>query len=162
MKRLFAAAAIAALLTGCGGGTGDAGGVVENGGASLQIAAKAATAETVIYAVELTLRLPSGVTVDADPVTGSLAAGVLQSRVSGALAAGRLFPATATVPASLQIDLAYPSGFVTGPIAAVSCRVAPGAAANASAFVPLSFSARDANGVQMSGITAELSLRKTD
>jgi hypothetical protein len=158
MRRLLLSVAMAALIAGCGGGSG---GVAETGGsATLELAAKAATAETVLYAVEVTVRLPAGVTVDADPATGELAQGTLQSEVKGALVAGKFVPATATTPATVKIALAYPSGFTAGGLAAVSCRLAPGTAPNPADFVAQDFSARDANGRAMTGVAAEFSLQR--
>ena len=155
------------LLTGCGSGgsvtgnTGDPGSGPEPvpTRATVSIGTQAASAETVIYGVQLVVHLPAGVTVSADPVTGEPLPGVLQSADSGMLAGARYRPATTTARGSVQVVIADAGGFAVGNLATLTCVVAPGATASPAGFTLEGFTASDPNGVAMPGITARLSVQ---
>ena len=169
MIRMFWLALTAAALTGCGAGGSSAGaGNQGSGGSQLEtgpttatvaVGTQAATAATVLYAVAFKLHLPSGVTLPADPSSGGLAAGALHLADSGALAGTSYLPATATSQAVLQVNIADPGGFAVGSLATLHCQLAQGAAPVAASISLDDFSARDANGAVLPGITPQLSVQ---
>lgn len=178
MKRILLAvmALLTALVTGCGSGGsggalvdpastgGDTGG--DSGGtgggtattARIRLSTRGPSAGTIIYAVELTLHLPAGVTVSADPASGLVPAGVLQAQDQGAYAGARYLPATENSDGRVVIEVADPSGFLVGAFATLSCVVPAGKTVTGAGFSLDGFSARDANGAVISGVIPELSL----
>jgi len=153
-------ALIVALLAGCGSGGGGAGGsVVQPAQATVAVSTEAASASTVLYAVQLTLRLPAGVTVAADPASGEVSAGILHPVDSAALAGARYQAATAAAQASVTLNIVDPAGLTVGALATLTCTVSPGSALNGTGFTLEGFSAKDQNGVVISGITPRLTLQ---
>jgi len=177
---IFCLAVIA--LSGCGGGgTGGAGatdnggvtttggGVTTTGGANPNAAPtrgvlKLTTAGVAgtISGIDMTVNLPAGVTVAADPVTGEVPNGVVT--VSGVAAAGTLgtknatvakyAPASTVTPAQLHIVMANAPGFNLGEFATVLFDLATGTALpTADAFTVTGFLARGLDGAGLSGIT---------
>jgi uncharacterized protein YceK len=160
--RLVWLALIVAVLAGCGsGGGGAAGSAVEPSQAQVTVAlsTEASNAATVLYAVQLTLRLPAGVAVAADPASVEVSAGVLHPADSAALAGARYQPATAGAQGSLTVNIVDPTGFTVGALATLSCSIAPGTALNGAGFTLEGFSAKDLNGVSIPGVTARLTLQ---
>ena len=152
--------ALVALLAGCGaGGGGTAGSSVQPGELMVDVSTQAGTAATVLYAVEFTLHLPAGVTLVADPTSGEVAQGVLQPVDTAALAGARYLPAAAGVLASVKANIVDPVGVGAGPCVTLTCQVAPGASLSASGFSLDGFSARDANGAVIPGITPHFAVR---
>jgi len=157
---------VAALLAGCGSGSKDGSGTEGNamvpvsspGTARVVLSTQGPTADTILYAVQLTLRLPLGVSVPASGDDGLLPAGVLQPSPSGSYAGASYLPATADAGPLVQVNLSHPGGFTVGPLATLDCIVAPGAETGASGFLLGGFSARDPNGAVLPGITAHLTL----
>ena len=170
-------------LSGCGGGGGGAGtaapspaqgtdvtgtGSNAGGGADTTISAptkgvlKMATAgaAATIAGIDVTINLPAGVTVAADPVTGEVVNGVVT--VSGGAAFGtqnltvaKLTPASAATPAQLHISMANMPGLNLGEFATVQFDLTTGTPLPAaSAFTVKSFLARGLDGAGLSGITA--------
>lgn len=161
--RLFLLALVAALVAGCGSGGGEsegaAGTAVEPGFVTVELGTQAQSAATVVYAVELTLRLPAGVTLPTDPASGALSQGVLKLADDSAFAGAKYLPATAGSQASLKLNIADTGGFAVGDLAVLSGAVAPGTEVGVSGFALQGFSARDANGEEMTGITPHLAIR---
>jgi glycerol uptake facilitator-like aquaporin len=159
--RLIWLALVTALLAGCGGGGGGgaAGNAGEPGTVTVVLSTQAASAATVIYGVELTLHLPAGVTLPADPVSGLVSGGLLHPAVTADVAVARYLPAAAGVQASAKVNIAQATGFAVGGLATLTCSVAPGASANGADFSLDGFSARDANGAVIPGITPHLTVR---
>ena len=153
-------ALIVALVAGCGSGGGGAGGsVLQPTQVTVAISTEAASASTVLYAVQLTLRLPAGVAVAADPTSGEVSAGILHATDSAALAGASYQPATSDAQASVTLNIVDPVGFTVGALATLSCTVSPGTAVNGTGFTLAGFSAKDQNGAVMSGITPRLTLQ---
>ena len=160
--RLIWLALVAALFAGCGGG-GAGGGSVQPGSTPgavrVDISTQAASGATVLYAVEFTLLLPAGVTLPADASSGELTAGVLHAADSASLAGGRFLPATTDSRASVKVNIVDPVGFAVGNLATLNCTVSPGASVNTAQFSLEGFSARDANGAVIPGITTRFTLQ---
>lgn len=153
-----------ALLTGCGSGGGVTGSAVDPRPdpepvatkATVTIRTQAASAETVLYGVELLLNLPFGVTVAALP-DGSVASSALDTAVDVALA--RYLPPTSTSPARIMIQAAAPGGFTVGNLATVHCSISQGTKVNTTSFTVTDFTAKDENGVEISGVSPRLSVQ---
>jgi len=123
---------------------------------ALELRTQAPSAQTVMYGVQLTVRLPAGVTVEADPSTGQLSAGQLQAKDAAAVASGRYTPATATASAAVLINIADPAGMAPGELATLTCRDPSG---GAGGYVLEGFSARDQNGAEVAGVTGSVAVR---
>lgn len=153
-----------AFLTGCGSGGGVTGSAVDPGPnpepvatkAIVTIRTQAASTETVLFAVDLALNLPRGVTVAALPDT-SVASGVLETTIG--TAGGKYTPATATSPAQVTIQVLNPEGFTVGSLATLYCDISQGATVTSEGFTISSFAAADKNGLDMTGITPRLSIQ---
>lgn len=150
------------VLAGCGSGSerpGTDGKIllpdVTTGTARLEIGTEGPTPQSVLYAAEFNLRLPDGITVPTTP-DGLVAPGVLVPALSGSYAGAAYSTATATAAGALHVEIANPDGFTVGPLAAITCVVAPGTEPAPAAFAFEGFSARDANGAPLSGITPRL------
>ena len=153
--RILWLALFTAFLSGCGSG-GGAGNAVDPGPgtATVALSTRAASAATVIYGAELVLRLPSGVTLPAE-ASGEVLPGVLRPVDGQTLAGAWYVPAKDTALAYVKVNFASPLGFLVGDLGTMTCNVSPGAAVSAAGFMlpPESFSARDANGAVIAGIT---------
>ncbi|GFO65236.1 hypothetical protein M1B72_06420 [Geomonas paludis] len=127
------------------------------GTARLSIGTQGPAADSVLYAAQFTLRLPAGVSL---PATDGrlLPDGLLVPAVSGSYA-GASFLQIAVPGQVLLVNIAHPGGVTVGPLATLTCQVDAGAALTADAFTLENFSARDANGVVIPGITAKLTLQ---
>jgi hypothetical protein len=117
-------------------------------------------AAAIMAGVDVTVSLPDGVILNADPATGEVAAGTIT--VSGAAAAGsnniaaaKFTPASGGVPANLHIAIINVSGFSLGEFATIRFGLATGAALPLpNAFTVTSFSAKALDGSPLSGVTA--------
>lgn len=162
--RLVLMSILLAVLTACGSGGGVTGNAVDPGTtpdptatkADVTIRTQAVSAETVLYGVELLLNLPFGVTVASLP-DGSVASSALDAAVGVTLA--RYLPPTATSPAGIMIQAADPGGFTAGNLATVHCSISNGAKVNSTSFTVSDFTARDENGVEITGISPRLSVQ---
>lgn len=171
-------------LSGCGGGgTGGAtplptagsettnnGGVFTTVGTIPEAAPtggvlKLATAGTAgtIAGIDITVNLPAGVTVAADPNTGEVTtgavavSGVATARTLGTqnVTVAKFTPASTVTPAQLHIVMANVPGFGVGEFAAVQFDLATGTALPAAdAFTVSSCIAKGLDGLGLSGITA--------
>ena len=163
-------------LSGCGGGgSGGATPASDNGsifttGSTNPLAAptkgllKLATAGAAgtIAGIDMTVDLPAGVTVAADPNTGEVTTGAIT--VSGAAAgtfgtqnvtAAKFTPASTVTPAQLHIVMANVPGFSVGEFATVQFDLATGTALPAAdAFTVTGCIAKGLDGLGLSGITA--------
>ena len=158
--RLIWLALLVALVAGCGSGGGGAeGSAVEPAQLTVQLSTDAANAATVLYAVQLTLRLPAGVAVTADPASGEVSTGVLHPVDSAALAGARYQAATAGTLGSVTLNIVDPVGFTVGALATLNCTVSPGTVPNAAGFTLEGFFAKDLNGVVIPGVTPRLTLQ---
>jgi len=158
--RLIWLAPVAALVAGCGSGSGSAAGTnLQPGTVNVALATQAASPATVLYAVEFTLHLPAGATLPADPASEEVTAGVLVPLDGSALAGARYLPAAAGTQASVKVNIADPGGFAVGSLATITCSVAAGAAVSASGFSLDGFSARDSNGAPLPGVTPSFTLQ---
>jgi hypothetical protein len=158
--RLIWLALLVALVAGCGSGGGSAGGsAVQPTQLSVLLSTEAANAATVLGAVQLTLRLPAGVGVTADPTSGEVSAGVLHPTDSAALAGARYQPATASARGSVTVNIVDPVGFTVGALATLNCTISSGTAVNGAGFTLEGFSAKDLNGAVIPGVTPRLTLQ---
>jgi hypothetical protein len=108
------------LLAGCGGGSGSGGSTVAPGDLSVEVTTRAASSATVVYAVDLTLQLPPGVTVAANPA-GEVLQQALHAADSAALVGARFSPGESTGPSLLQASVADPLGFTVGQLLTIDC-----------------------------------------
>jgi hypothetical protein len=114
----------------------------------------------IMAGVDVTVNLPAGVILNADPITGETASGVVS--VSGEalvgsnnLAVAKYTPASIGTPARLHIVLVNVSGFRLGEFATVQFDLATGAGFPlSSAFTVMSFSAKGLDGSGLSGMSA--------
>jgi hypothetical protein len=162
--RLIWLVLVTALLAGCGGGGGGAGGSAVQPGAqsialSVELGTEAASAATVLYAVEFTLHLPSGVTLAANAPGGELPPGVLQAVDGAALAGGKYLPATAGSQAAVTVNIVDPGGFAVGSLATLNCSSTSEAARGGAGFTLDGFTARDAAGALLTGVTGHFTVR---
>lgn len=119
-----------------------------------------AGAPDIIAGIDLTLDLPAGVIVHADPITGEVAAGVVT--VSGVASVGgnrlssaRFTPASGGSPAKLQVILVNVAGFGPGEFVTIRFDLAGGASFPAAdAFSVTSLFAKGRDGSGLAGITA--------
>ena len=154
--RIVSAVLLLLLIGGCGAGGGGA--ATEPGTVIIGISIQAPTASDIIYALEFTVELPAGVTVQADPTTREVANGVLKVPFSNGLADARYEPGTATDRGKVKVNIASPSGFMPGEIAVITC-TASGADLSAANFTVDGFSAKDQNGATMPDISPLLTER---
>ncbi|WP_224981519.1 hypothetical protein [Geomonas agri] len=154
----------------CGGGSGSNGTSGDDGNvltpeptvttARLSIGAQGPAPDSVLYAAQFTLRLPAGVTLPTTSGSNLLPDGVLVPAVSGSYAgASFLEPAGAASGPLLLVNVAHPGGLIVGPLATLTCQVAAVTAPTVNAFTLETFSARDANGAVIPGITGKLTLQ---
>jgi len=173
-------------FSGCGGGGGGTGDVTPSstagpaatdngstatGGASAPLPVptkgvlKMATAGAAgtIAGIDLTVTLPSGVTVAADPITGEVTNGVVTASGVAAvttfgtqnLITGSFAPASSVTPGQLHIVIANVPGFNLGEFATVQFDLATGTSLPAAnAFSVTSFLAKGLDAADLSGITA--------
>ncbi|WP_224958252.1 hypothetical protein [Geomonas subterranea] len=156
------------LLAACGGsgsnGAGDDGNVLTPepvaGTARVTITTMGPAGGSVLNATQFTLRLPAGVSLPTSTGSNLLPDGVLVPAVSGSYTgASFLQPAGAGSGALLLVNIANPGGVTVGPLATLTCQVAAGVVPTADAFTLENFSARDANGAVIPGITARVTLQ---
>ena len=171
MKVTLALLVTALLAAGCGSGGGSTGSTApaapgsgsilgqQGGTAVVVVSTRAATPQTVVYAVEFKLVLPPGVTLPADPASGEVPAGALQVSDSAALAKARFLPAAAGANGYVLVNILDTGGFTVGGLVTLSCSAAPGRTVDASDFSLDGFSARDANGAPLQGVTPLLAVR---
>jgi hypothetical protein len=160
LMRLVLVALVSSLLAGCGaGGGGAAGGTVQSGSVAVEFSTEAGNAATVLYAVQFTLQLPAGATLPADPASGEVSVGALRAADGAALVGARYLAATAGAPASVKVNIIDPGGFTTGVLATLTCSTAQGTVVNASAFSLAGFSAKDASGAVIPGITPHFTVK---
>jgi len=124
-------------------------------GGKLKISTSGAT--HTIGAIDMTVSLPAGVEVAADPATGEAMVGTVT--ISGVAAAGSnglIVAKVTTSPAKLSLSMVNALGFGIGECATIEFKMAPGAAfpAGATAFGISGFSARGTDGLPISGVTA--------
>jgi hypothetical protein len=108
----------------------------------------------------LTIALPAGVIVNADPLTGQTADGVVT--ISGAAAVGintlsvaKFTPASIGSPGLLHIAMLNGSGFGLGEFVTIQFGTTAGANFPLSTqFSTTTFSAKGVNGAALSGVTA--------
>lgn len=158
------------LLAACGGGSGSGGFSGDDGNvltpepvgatARVTVSTQAPAADAVLYAAQFTLRLPTGVSVPAALGSTMVADGVLATVIGGGYAGASIIePAGTASGPLLLVNITHPGGVTIGPLVTLTCTVAPGLAPAAGAFTVDAFSARDANGVVLSGITPRLTLQ---
>jgi hypothetical protein len=136
-----------------------------NAGGSVK-AVKIATTGTLpagksICGITMTLQLPAKVTVKADFSTNNyqpLSGVVTTSGVVplGSLSAAEYTPSSGSVPASLTISLAYPSGFGLGEFVTVYCDIPAGETRQATDFNVSELKAVDENGVVLPNVIWQL------
>ncbi|MBJ6749358.1 hypothetical protein [Geomonas anaerohicana] len=155
------------LFLGACGGSGSTGSAGDDGKvhipepalgtARLSIGTQGPGADSVLYAAQFTLRLPAGVSL---PTTDGnlLPDGLLVPAVSGSFT-GASFLQISVPGQVLLVNIAHPGGLTVGPLATLTCQVDAGVALTVDAFTLENFSARDANGAVIPGITAKLTLQ---
>lgn len=142
MMRMAWLSLVAALIAGCGsGGSSES---TDGHGldpappvttATLSVSTGPVSDHTVINAVEFSVSLPAGVSVQVKS-DGEVADGVFNS-VGRDISQARYTPATATSQASLRVNIADVNGFTTGYLATISCKVASGTTALTPARFPV-------------------------
>jgi hypothetical protein len=114
-----------------------------------------------IGALDMTVNLPAGTTVTADPVTGEAAPGTIT--VSGAAVANggsqvaaKVTPAAGGAPGKVVISMINPNGFGAGECMTIDFKLETGAAfpVNASAFSMTGVAAKALDGTPITGVTA--------
>jgi len=85
--------------------------------------------------------------------------GWLHPAVAADLAEASYLPATVGAGASVKVNIAAAEGFAVGDLATLTCSVTPGAALSGLGFSLDGFSARDANGVAIPGVTPRFTVR---
>jgi hypothetical protein len=139
MKRTFLLSivfSLAVALSGCGGGGG--GGGTSQPSAVVTLAATGNLQGNLIKAVDITIDLPAGVTVNATPSAANPsvlepAPGVIVAAGSNIVAS--YVPANAGTLGKVHISLANSTGFGLGSFATINCVVAAGTASQASFVV---------------------------
>ena len=165
--RSFSLLVLLLLLSACGSGSQGSAGTDANalqplpvaGAATLRINTQGASADTVLYGAQFTLRFPPGISLPAATGQGLLPAGVLIPAAGGSYAGANYLDSAAGAGPTLQVNISHPSGFTVGPLAAVNCTVAPGVEYGAGDVTLENFSARDADGAHIPGITATATLQ---
>jgi hypothetical protein len=124
-----------------------------------QITLSTAGTQNIIAGVDVTVNLPDGVIVNADPITGEVMAGVVTgvgeaAAGSNYLTVAKYTPASIGVPARLHIVLVNSLGYHVGAFATIQFSVATGASFPAtSSFSVASTFAKGLDGTGISGIT---------
>ena len=120
------------------------------------------TTSTLIKSIDVTICLPSGVTVKATPDVGNPSILITNPGVVGVsgvaiagnpTATGLYTAATASAPGKVMVHVADSAGFATGKFVAVSCDVANGSFPNVADFSLIDFKPVDLNGVAITGLT---------
>jgi len=117
-------------------------------------------APSVIFGIDVTIALPPGVIVDADPLTGQTANGVVT--ISGGAAVGsnpvsvaKYTPAAIGTPGQLHIALLNSAGFGLGEFVSVQFSTTTGANFPLSnQFSTVNFLAKGSNGAGLAGVTS--------
>ncbi|QWV92202.1 hypothetical protein KP004_13345 [Geomonas oryzisoli] len=168
--RLLWLAMLCLLLAACGGGSGSSGAPGDDGNvltpepaagtARLTVGTQGPAADSVFYAAQFTLRLPAGASLPVATGSTLLPEGALVPAVSGSYSGANILePAGTASGPLLLVNIAHPGGLTVGPLATLTCQVAAGVTPAAAAFTLDGFSARDANGAVIPGITARLTLQ---
>lgn len=165
--RSFSLLVLLLFLSGCGSGSKESAGTDANalqplpaaGAATVRINTQGASADTVLYAAQFTLRFPPGISLPAASAEGLLPDGVLLPAAGGSYAGASYLDSAAGSGPALQVNISHPSGFTVGPLAALNCTVAPGVEYGADDVTLDNFSARDANGAHVPAITATATLQ---
>lgn len=159
--RFLILALVLASLCSCGGSGG--GSVVDAPqqprGLTLQVASQAGNPATVFYSAELTLRLPAGVAVSADPGTGEVPSDLVAAADPTAIVGARYTAASTTAPATVKVIIANPTGLVVGPLAALTCSATTGTVPGTGSFTVEDFAFKDASGVALDGITPKVAVQ---
>lgn len=128
--------------------------------ASGRLTLSTAGTANIIAGIDITLNLPAGIIVDADPLTGVVADGVVT--ISGVAAVGtrnvtvaKYTPASIGTLANLHIIMANALGFPLGEFVTIQFDLTTGATfPAANAFSVTNFFAKGLDGAGLSGITA--------
>lgn len=110
-----------------------------------------------IGGIEVTMNLPTGVTVKTD--TNGIFAGIISTSgvvPSGSLMQSRYIPAPATSQGSIKMAFVNTTGFGVGEFATIRCDVAAGKAVQAADFSLSGFKAVDGKGAAITDLTAAL------
>lgn len=154
-------ALVLASICGCGGTGG--GSMVDAPlpprGLTLQLTSEAVNPATVFYSAELTLRLPAGVAVNADPGTGEVPSDLVAAADPTALVGARYTAASTTAPASVKVIVANPMGLVVGPLAALTCSTTTGTVPGSGSFTVQDFVFKDASGIALDGIAPKVAVQ---
>lgn len=111
---------------------------------------------TLIGGIDVTLALPAGVTVKADPDATNTAVMVTDTGVvnpSGAAAGANTLSTATYASGEVAIHVANPDGFVSGEFVTVKCDIAAGAAVTTTSFSVSGLYAVDLNGATITGLT---------
>jgi len=149
------------LITACRGGGGGGG---EGGSGSAPVVVTKATLKLAtsgagtIYGIDVTINLPAGVTIKSANPPAVDSGVVAPSGVAGSdtIASAVYTAATSTLPGAVRIIVASANGFTTGEFAAVNGDIGAGHAPRAEDFTVASFSASDADGKVITGLTPGL------
>jgi hypothetical protein len=148
----------AAALCGCSGGKGQ-----PSPTAVLTLSTQGSIAAQSIRGLQLTITLPSGVTIGADsggmPNDGVLAASGVAAGGS-ATVAGHYTAATASSPGTVTLVLVKTTGFDIGEFARVTCNLASGTALQAADFGHSGFKAVDQHGATIDGLEVTMSVAR--
>ena len=149
----------AAVLSGCGdgGGGGSSATPAPTAASGLLKLSTSGNANT-IGAIDVTVDLPAGVAVQADSITGEVAAGVVAISGVAAVGVNNLVSAKYTpgTPGRLHMILINTTGFGLGEFVTIKFNLATGGSFPASkdAFSVSAFSVKDLSSNALVGVTA--------
>lgn len=163
MRRIFLLLALISFSTvaACGGGGGgETPPPAEPTAATVTLSISGALpADTLIGGIDVTVSLPSNVTVKSTTAPVADAGVVVASGLAGSDAAtmGAYTPAAGASPATVRVLLAAANGLAAGEFATMNCDIA-GSAPQAAAFTIQSYEVKDLNGAVIPGLTAGLAV----
>ncbi len=135
-------------------GTGGSGGQVQPTTATLKLAISGTI--TTIYGVDVVVNLPAGVTVKSTanpPETDNGVATVSGVAASNSTLMAVYTEAAAPHPGKVRILIGNANGFGTGEFGTINCAIAAGHTPAAADFSVSDFTASDANGAVIAGLT---------
>ena len=156
-QRLLACVILSSLLliTACGDGGGSTGTLPTKSVVKL-LTAGTLPAGTLIGGIDITVSLPSGVTVASTanpPETDAGVAVASGEATSNSTILATYVPPSGTTPAKARLLIANTSGFVVGEFVTVNGDITAGNTPQAADFFVTSFTVSDLNGSPISGLT---------
>jgi hypothetical protein len=147
-------------LSGCGGGDGDTAPVTPPVPTAGLLKMSSTGSSLAIGGIDMTISMPAGVTVKADPNTGEASSGVITisgvaTAGSSKLATAKFTPAAGGSPAQLHIVMINTTGFGDGEFVSINFDLVGGIdLPSVTAFSVIGISANALDGTPLGGITA--------